>query len=81
MTAENAVTDKFLASLPLRAQFKARMTELYDYERFGVPEKKGGRYFYTSMGAPEDFKDENFRRLLTNAILWTSRRDPEAMRK
>ena len=23
------------------------MTELYDYERFGVPEKKGGRYFYT----------------------------------
>ena len=47
VTAENAVTDKFLASLPLRAQFKARMTELYDYERFGVPEKKGGRYFYT----------------------------------
>ena len=23
------------------------MTELYDYERFGVPVKKGGRYFYT----------------------------------
>ena len=47
VTAENEVTDKFLATLPLRAQFKARMTELYDYERFGVPRKEDGRYFYT----------------------------------
>ncbi|MGH6707217.1 MAG: prolyl oligopeptidase family serine peptidase, partial [Sphingomicrobium sp.] len=47
VTAENAVTDAFLETLPLRDRFKARMTELYDYERFGVPEKKGGRYFYT----------------------------------
>ena len=47
VTAENAVTDKFLETLPLRDRFKARMTELYDYERFGVPEKKGGRYFYS----------------------------------
>ena len=47
VTAENAITDKFLATLPLRAQFKARMTELYDYERFGVPRKEDGRYFYT----------------------------------
>jgi prolyl oligopeptidase len=47
VTAENKVTDQFLATLPLRGKFKARMTELYDYERFGVPEKKGGRYFYS----------------------------------
>ncbi|MBA3510751.1 prolyl oligopeptidase family serine peptidase [Sphingomonas sp.] len=45
--AQNAVTNAFLATLPGRAPFKARMTELYDYERFGIPEKKGGRYFYT----------------------------------
>src|SRR4029078_4687700 len=25
----------------------ARMTQLYNYERFGVPERKGNRYFYT----------------------------------
>jgi prolyl oligopeptidase len=47
VTAENEVTDKFLAMLPLRAKFKARMIELYDYERFGLPVKKGDLYFYT----------------------------------
>lgn len=47
VTAENAVTDKFLATLPLRDRFKARMTELYDYERFGIPRIEGRRYFYT----------------------------------
>jgi nicotinamidase-related amidase/type 1 glutamine amidotransferase len=31
---------------------------------------KGGRIFYTSLGAPEDFELEPFRRLLLNAIHW-----------
>ena len=31
---------------------------------------KGGRIFYTSLGHRDDFKDPNFRRLLTNGILW-----------
>ena len=31
---------------------------------------KGGRVFYTSLGHPDDFKDPNFRQLLTNGILW-----------
>ena len=47
VTAENAVTNRFLETLPLRAAFKQRMTELYDYERFGLPVKRAGRYFYT----------------------------------
>lgn len=42
---------------------------------------KGGRTVYTSMGVPEDFQDENFRRLLANAIFWTAQRDPEKMKK
>ena len=45
--AENAVTDRFLATLPLRDWFKQRMTALYNYERFGLPVKKAGHYFYT----------------------------------
>jgi len=43
---QNRVTDAFLDGLPLRASFKNRMTELYNYERFGTPVEKGGRYFY-----------------------------------
>jgi len=32
---------------------------------------KGGRVFYTSLGHQKDFEDENFLRLLANAIVWT----------
>lgn len=44
---QNAVTDAFLARIPGREALKARITELTDYERFGIPEEAGGRYFYT----------------------------------
>jgi prolyl oligopeptidase len=44
--AENAVTNAYLDTLPGRAFFRARLKQLFDFERFGVPEKKGGRYFY-----------------------------------
>ena len=47
VTAQNAVTDAYLATLPARGAFRARMTQMYDYERFGLPEKAGSRYFYT----------------------------------
>ena len=47
VTAQNEVSSRFLAALPARAAFRARMTEMYDYERFGLPEKAGSRYFYT----------------------------------
>ena len=46
-TPQNEVTNAFLATLPGRDAFEQRITELYDYERFGAPEKKGGHYFYT----------------------------------
>ena len=45
--AQNAVTNRYLETLPGRAAFRARMTQMYDYERFGLPEKAGNRYFYT----------------------------------
>nr|WP_157123890.1 prolyl oligopeptidase family serine peptidase [Allosphingosinicella indica] len=45
--AQNVVTDAYLAKLPMRETFRNRLRALYDYERFGVPEKKGGHYFYT----------------------------------
>ncbi len=44
---QNRVTDAYLATLPARDWFRARMGELYRYERFGIPEARGNRYFYT----------------------------------
>lgn len=35
----------------------------------------GGRVFYTSLGHPKDFEEESFRRLLTNALFWTAKRE------
>jgi len=43
---ENAVTDGYLATLPARDWFRRRITQLTDYERFGLPVKAGRRYFY-----------------------------------
>jgi len=43
--AENKLTNSFLKTIPERAAIKKRLTELWDYERFGTPWKKGGRYF------------------------------------
>ncbi len=47
VTAENKVTDAYLATLPGREAFKARMQTLYNYERMGTPRKAGTRYFYS----------------------------------
>ena len=42
---------------------------------------KGGRYFYTSLGSPDDFQQEDMKRMLVNAVFWTTQRDPEKMKK
>jgi len=47
VASENAVTDAFLAKLPGRDTLKKRITQLTDYERFGLPTEKSGHYFYT----------------------------------
>ncbi|HVL14979.1 MAG TPA: ThuA domain-containing protein, partial [Gemmata sp.] len=38
-----------------------------------VREKDGRRVFYTSLGHPDDFKHENFIRLLTNGLAWAAK--------
>lgn len=45
--AQNKVTDAYLATLPGRDIFKARIKQLFDHERFDVPTRKGGHYFYS----------------------------------
>lgn len=41
---------------------------------------KGGRIFYTSLGHQKDFEEENFLRLIGNAVFWTAGRSPAAPR-
>lgn len=45
--AQNRVTFDYLAAIEERAPIKKRLTELWDFERFGIPRKEGGRYFFT----------------------------------
>jgi prolyl oligopeptidase len=44
--AQNEVTFSYLEQLEIRNKLKARITELWNYEKFSVPFKKGDRYFY-----------------------------------
>jgi prolyl oligopeptidase len=46
VAASNAVTDPYLAKLPLRAHFNTRLTELWNYPRVSVPVVKAGKLFY-----------------------------------
>lgn len=45
--AQNDLTFGVLNGIASRDRIKSRMTELWNYERFGVPFKEGGRYFYS----------------------------------
>lgn len=44
--AQNALAQPLLEAIPAREPIKRRMTELWNYERYGVPVKRGGKYFY-----------------------------------
>ncbi len=44
--AQNAVTFGYLKEIPAREKIKQRLTQLWDYEKYGIPFKEGDRYFY-----------------------------------
>ncbi len=45
--AQNEVTSGYLQSIPCRNAIKERLTELWNYEKFGTPFKSGDRYFFS----------------------------------
>lgn len=45
--AENKVTFGYLEQISERKAIEKRLTEIWNYERFGLPRKRGDRYFYT----------------------------------
>ena len=44
--AQNKVTFEYLNQLPDRERIQKRLTELWNYEKYGMPFKRGERYFY-----------------------------------
>ena len=44
--AQNQVTFSYLAEIPQREQIKQRVTQLWNYQKYGIPFKEGNRYFY-----------------------------------
>ncbi|NEO98299.1 MAG: S9 family peptidase [Symploca sp. SIO2E9] len=44
--AQNQVTFSYLSEIPAREKIKQRVTQLWNYEKFGTPFKEGNRYFY-----------------------------------
>lgn len=45
--AQRALTDDYLSHIPIREKLKERLTEISNYERYGVPSKRFGKYFYS----------------------------------
>jgi prolyl oligopeptidase len=52
--AENRVTAAYLGGLPEREAIRRRLTELWNYERYAVPVREGGRYFFLRNDGLQD---------------------------
>jgi prolyl oligopeptidase len=44
--AQNALAQPYLEAIPARERIKQRMTQLWNYERYDIPVKRGNHYFY-----------------------------------
>lgn len=62
--AQNALTESFLAQVPEREAIRTRLTELWNFERFGLPRREGGRTFFQRNDG-----------LQQQAVLWVTDRD------
>jgi prolyl oligopeptidase len=47
IAAENALTFDYLNAIPERPSIKERLTRIWDYPKYNVPEKRGKEYFFT----------------------------------
>jgi prolyl oligopeptidase len=59
--AQNQLTFGYLEKLPYRTEIRQRLTELWDYPKYGVPFKEAGKYFF--------YKNNG---LQNQAVLYTS---------
>ncbi len=47
IAAQNKITRAYLDAIPQRQPLAKRLTELWNFERYGLPVNRGGRYFFT----------------------------------
>ncbi len=60
--AQNKLTFGYLEQIPERNRIKERLTKLWNYEKYGMPVKRGDRYFYSKNDG-----------LQNQSVLYTSR--------
>jgi prolyl oligopeptidase len=46
INAQNRVTFDYLSRIPFRDSLRARLTEVWNYERYDTPLKRGGKYYF-----------------------------------
>jgi prolyl oligopeptidase len=51
---QNRCTEGFLSRIPERGAIRDRLTQLWNFERYGVPRKEGGRLFFTRNDGLQD---------------------------
>ncbi|MEL6110923.1 MAG: S9 family peptidase, partial [Planctomycetota bacterium] len=54
VAAQNKVTRSYLDAIPGREAMRARLEKLWNYERYGLPRRRGDRYFYTHNDGLQD---------------------------
>ena len=52
--SENKIATPFLEGLEGHGDIQARLTDLWNYERFGIPSKEGGLYFFSRNDGLQD---------------------------
>jgi len=46
VNAQNEVTGSYLENIPFRKSIEERLTELWNYEKYSAPSKKGDKYYF-----------------------------------
>jgi len=46
VTRQNIVTNGYLSQIPFRDKVKARLEQIFDYEKYAPPFKEGGKYYF-----------------------------------
>jgi len=54
VSAQNAVTDAYLKAIPQRGEIRDRLKKLWNYERVGLPQEEGGKWFFVKNSGLQD---------------------------